>query len=109
MSGVQCPHCGSEGRIRNSRAETPTVRNCNVECKNEACGHRFVAIEERTYTIAYTLQPSRTPNPSVRLPGAYHPSLVKLKQAANDPGPGGPEVPRPAAANDDGALSEVMG
>lgn len=96
--------------MRSSRSVTPTYRHLNVECTNAACGHRYAACEERFFTVLYSIAPSSIANPAVGLAMTEAcRRQLKLKRPANDVGPGGPEVPLPAAANDDCRPTEETG
>ena len=62
--GTHCPHCGRTARARTSRQLTDTTRETTYVCRNEYCGHVFVAVTE----AVRTLSPPAIPNPAINLP-----------------------------------------
>ena len=77
IPGIACPHCGEQAVARSSEAVTELCRTLRYRCKNDDCGHDFVA----QLAIIHTVRPSLRPNPLVRLP--LSPS-ARPKAAAND-------------------------
>jgi ssDNA-binding Zn-finger/Zn-ribbon topoisomerase 1 len=71
---LECPHCGSTGKIRTSRNVTNITREAYVQCENVNCFHSWVEI----FSVIRTLQPSLTPNPLV-----YIPMSAKKRQEAD--------------------------
>jgi len=65
---MTCPHCGWPAVVRTSQAMSNLTRQSTYCCTNEECGHTFVGLTE----VVYTLSPSATPDPSVRLPLSKH-------------------------------------
>ena len=59
-----CPHCRTPTSIRTSYEATLLLRVQHFFCKNEVCGHTFVAHTE----IICTLSLASNPNPEVRIP-----------------------------------------
>lgn len=63
-----CPHCKACSHIRTSRMVSDTMREAVYACSNPECGHTYVV----RASADYTLSPSATPNPAVRLPLSSH-------------------------------------
>lgn len=59
-----CPHCGGVCDSIRTNQLSPLVREIHYRCRNEACGHIFVAEIQAVRTVA----PSFLPNPDVHLP-----------------------------------------
>lgn len=60
-----CPHCQAPLRTRDSEQLTPTVRELRLQCIDLDCAATYVA----TWSIERQIEPSRCPNPRIRLPG----------------------------------------
>lgn len=65
---MPCPHCKQQALIRTSAQMSPLLRELRYVCRNDECGHTFVAYAE----ISYTLSPSAMPDPSINLPFSQH-------------------------------------
>ena len=76
---VKCPHCRWGLQLRTSRQLTPTFKELRFQCVNLDCSGSYVA----SLTIDRTIQPSASPNPSIKLPTAPPRHL----EPANDVGP----------------------
>ena len=63
-----CPHCRANSEIRTSRMLSSTLRESVYACTNVECGHTFVV----RASADYTLSPSATPDPAVRMPLSKH-------------------------------------
>lgn len=61
---MPCPHCQHVAYIRTSAQITPLLRELRYACRNDACGHTFVAYTE----VSYTTSPSACPSPAINLP-----------------------------------------
>lgn len=61
---INCPHCGSVGIVRSSKALADTVREAKVQCTNVECAHTWISriVAERT------IAPSMQPKPGVYIP-----------------------------------------
>ncbi|SFR79725.1 ogr/Delta-like zinc finger family protein [Sphingomonas jatrophae] len=76
---IDCPHCGSRAEVRSSEKVTPCIRDVWLRCRNDDCGHRFVA----QFSVVRTITPSLRPNPSIVLPvSAAYP--LGQRRPAND-------------------------
>ena len=101
---IDCLHCETPLRVRNSRGEVPTRRQLNLECPNDDCDASYGGALEITHGI----RPSLRPNPTVHLrmapprrPVADNDNLGQQVLVS------APEV-APPAANDDGSHSEAV-
>lgn len=77
-----CPHCGEPTRIRTTKTLSPIYREAYVQCTKPECGWSGKARVE----IAETFNPSRQPNPDVRLqlsPKVRESLLAQLLPDAN--------------------------
>ncbi|WP_227369855.1 ogr/Delta-like zinc finger family protein [Halomonas sp. M20] len=77
-----CPHCGDKTRIRTTKTLSPIYREAYVQCTAPECGWSGKARVE----IAETFNPSRQPNPDVRLfvsPEARIALLAQLQAQKN--------------------------
>lgn len=65
---TRCPHCNAKSRVRTSCAITPLYSELRFECRNDACGHVWLAAIE----VLRTLCPSDRPNPDIQIPLTAH-------------------------------------
>lgn len=63
---MHCPACGSQARIRNSRAASDRSRELYLECTNRRCRCIFEAIAETTKIFAPSMLPEDEQTPSSR-------------------------------------------
>lgn len=75
---TNCPHCQSLAKQLRSRQVTPVYREVTYMCKNDECGHIFLAGVE----IVRTIMPSKTPDPAIALPVSAHAHLHANKPGA---------------------------
>lgn len=65
---MPCPHCKQTALIRTSQQISPLLRELRYACRNDDCGHTFVAYTE----VSYTTSPSAQPDPAINLPFSKH-------------------------------------
>ncbi|MBF0375442.1 MAG: ogr/Delta-like zinc finger family protein [Alphaproteobacteria bacterium] len=60
---TRCPHCRAVCQTVKTVQVTEMYREITFACRNDACGHIFVA----SIQPVRTLEPSKTPNPEVHI------------------------------------------
>lgn len=58
-----CPHCSTPGTVRTSRQITPVYKQFYIDCRNQLCGHSWLA----ELSVIHSITPSAMPNPDIRL------------------------------------------
>ena len=90
---LSCPHCGAFTRLRSSERFTRLYWRALVECRNAECGWRGTLNLE----ISYTLTPSQTPDPDIRLPISEHSREAIITQLRQSEPVKAPTVPSQTA------------
>jgi hypothetical protein len=65
---MHCPHCRAPSAVRSSEELSPLLRLLYFRCRNDMCGHVFIAHLEAVRTVS----PSAIPNPEIQLPLSPH-------------------------------------
>lgn len=92
-----CPHCDTPGAVRTSRQLTPTYKQFYFACRNESCGHSWLA----ELTVVHSITPSARPRAGLHL--RMGPTFAQMLSASAE---GGVGITGPPANDDEVARQQ---